>query len=142
LPELPQGVSLSTPFIMTKILTPFANFLIAAGIILGIITIVVSGIMYFMAGSDTKAEKAKGWFRNGIIGAFVILAVGVIILTIYNIVVTGSFFGGSGPGPGPVAPAPGLPWGSACKADSECRAGLACKSIGIFGTGGKTCQLP
>lgn len=93
LPQLPPGASLSAPFIITNILTPIANFLIAAGIILGIITIVISGIMYFMAGSDTKAEKAKAWFRNGVIGAFVILAVGVIILTIYNIVVNRSFFG-------------------------------------------------
>src|SRR3989344_9345991 len=93
LPQLPQGVSLSAPFIMTRILIPIANFLIAAGIILAIITIVVSGIMYLKSGSDTEAKSAKGWFKNGIIGAFIILAVGVIILTIYNIVVTGTFFG-------------------------------------------------
>ncbi|MEK7659370.1 MAG: hypothetical protein AAB338_01805 [Patescibacteria group bacterium] len=92
LPPLPTGTGYTQTEIQS-ILIKFANFLIAAGIILAIITIVVSGIMYFMAGSDTKAEKAKGWFRNGVIGAFIILAVGVIILTIYNIVVNRSFFG-------------------------------------------------
>jgi len=68
-----------------------AKFLYTAGITLGVITLVVSGIMYFMAGSDIKAEKAKGWFRNGVIGAFVILATGVIIKTI-DIIVRGRFF--------------------------------------------------
>ena len=68
-----------------------AKFLYTAGITLAVITLVVSGIMYFVAGSDTEAKNAKGWFRNGIIGAFIILAVGVIINTI-KIIVEGGFF--------------------------------------------------
>ncbi|MEK7579797.1 MAG: hypothetical protein AAB469_01225 [Patescibacteria group bacterium] len=68
-----------------------AFFLFTAGITLGVITLVVSGIMYFWAGSDTEAKKAKGWFKNGIIGTFVILAFGVIIKTI-DIIVRGGFF--------------------------------------------------
>lgn len=75
------------------ILYNLANFLILVGIVLAIIVIVWSGIMYLKSGSDTEAKKAKGWFRNGIIGAFIILAVGVIILTIYSIVVDRTFFG-------------------------------------------------
>lgn len=141
LPPLPTGSGYTQGEIQS-ILIKFANFLIAAGIILGIIAIVVSGIMYFMAGSDTKAEKAKGWFRNGVIGAFIILAVGVIILTIYNIVVTRSFFGGGAPPPGPLPTTSGLPWGSPCQNDNECEVGLVCKPIGIYGTGPKTCQFP
>lgn len=89
--ELPPGQPWTLARVMNEILTPVANFLIAAGIILAIITLVISGIMYFWAGSDVKAEKAKGWFRNGVIGAFIILAVGVIINTI-ALVVTGEFF--------------------------------------------------
>ena len=69
-----------------------AKFLYTAGITLAIITIVISGIMYFWAKSDTEAKSAKGWFRNGITGAFIILAVGVIIKTI-EIIVRGRFFG-------------------------------------------------
>lgn len=129
LPQLPPGASLSAPFIITGILTPIANFLIAAGIILGIITIVVSGIMFFWAKSDTDAKNAKAWFKNGVIGAFIILAVGVIILTIYNIVVTRTFFGGSsipGPGPGPIT---GGPPGTPCTSNSQCMSGTTCDAV-------------
>lgn len=68
-----------------------AKFLYTAGITVAVITLVISGIMYFMAGSDTEAKSAKGWFKNGVIGAFVILATGVIIQTI-KIIVEGRFF--------------------------------------------------
>ena len=85
LPPLPPGTGLTTPRVL-GLLIQFANFLIAAGIILAIITIVVSGIMYLKAGgTEANITKAKGWFKNGLIGAFIILAVGVIILTIYNL---------------------------------------------------------
>src|SRR3989344_2123952 len=92
LPQLPPGPILNQGYLM-GVLYSISNFLIAAGIILAVITIVISGIMYLKSGSDTEAKNAKGWFKNGIIGAFIIMAVGVIILTIYNIVVTGTFFG-------------------------------------------------
>ncbi len=69
-----------------------AKFLYTAGITVGVITLVVSGIMFFWAKGDTEAKTAKGWFRNGIIGAFIILATGVIIKTI-EIIVRGGFFG-------------------------------------------------
>jgi len=68
-----------------------AKFLYTAGITLAVITLVVSGIMFFWAKSDTEAKNAKGWFRNGIIGVFIILAIGVIIRTI-KIIVEGGFF--------------------------------------------------
>ena len=130
LPPLPQGQGLSTP-ILNSILINLANFLIGAGIILAIITIVISGIMYFWAKSDTEAKSAKGWFRNGIIGAFIILGVGVIILTIYNIVVTGSFFGGGlpgGSGPGSGGYTSGGP-GSPCINNSQCVSGTSCDIV-------------
>lgn len=140
LPPLPGGTGLTQGEIQ-GLLVRFANFLIAAGVILAIITIVISGIMYFKAGSDTEAKSAKGWLRNGIIGAIIILAVGVIILTIYNIVVNRSFFGGT-PVPGgvpggqvPAGQVPGAPGGETtvstgggtrdignrCVNDSDCR---------------------
>lgn len=76
---------------LTNLLDNTAKFLYGAGVTLGVITLVVSGIMFFWAKSDTDAKNAKAWFKNGIIGAFVILAVGVIILTIQKIV-EGRFF--------------------------------------------------
>ena len=68
-----------------------AKFLYGAGITLAVITLVVSGIMYFRAGSDTEAKTAKGWFRNGIIGVAIILGTGVIIKTI-EVIIRGGFF--------------------------------------------------
>ena len=170
--QLPPGQPWTLARVMNEILTPVANFLIAAGVIGAIITIVISGIMYFAAGSDIKAEKAKGWFRNGVIGAFIILAVGVIINTI-ALVVTGGFFGfvpgggGGGGGPGPGAPGAvcvtnnncglgttcstisgicvrleGNVEGEPCKETFDCRLSLVCKRTGIFGTGPKQCKNP
>ena len=89
--QLPPGEPITYGKI-SAILNTTATFLYGAGITLAVITLVVSGIMYFAAGSDTDAKKAKGWFRNGIIGAFIILATGAIIKTI-EIVVKGGFFG-------------------------------------------------
>ena len=109
LPPLPTGFGplgggLDAATIRDIILIPLTNFLIAVGIILAIISIVVSGVLYLKAGSDTtKVDKAKAWFKNGIIGAFIILGVGVIIWTVYGIV-TGQFFNVfiiPGPFPGP-----------------------------------------
>lgn len=132
IPQLPPGPELSQGGIL-GILISFANFLIAAGVILAIIAIVVSGVMYLKAGGvEANITKAKGWFKNGIIGAFIILGVGVIIITIYNIVVTGSFFGGL-PGGGGV-PGGGIAGGpgASCPSGSgsQCAAGTVCDSNG------------
>lgn len=59
----------------------------SVAVILAIIAIIVSGIMYMNAGADeNKIKKAKGWFRNALIGALIIMAVGLLINTIANIV--------------------------------------------------------
>lgn len=108
LPPLPTagpfGTGLTAIKIMDFILIPLTNFLIAAGIILAIITIVVAGVMYLKAGGNPDSvKKAQAWFKNGLIGAFIILGVGVIIWTVYGIV-TGQFFNIfiiPGPIPGP-----------------------------------------
>ena len=88
--QLPPGEPLTYTKI-TNILDLAAKTLYTAGITLGVITLAVSGIMFFAAKSDTEAKSAKGWFRNGIIGTFVILAIGVIIQTI-KVIVQGGFF--------------------------------------------------
>ena len=68
------------------------NFLLTAGMILGVIVIVYSGIRWMMAGSDSKASgDAKNILMSGIWGVAIVLGVGLIIKTIAAIV-TGSFF--------------------------------------------------
>ena len=68
------------------------SFLTTVGVLFAIIGIVVSGIMYMRAGADpTKITNAKTWFRNALIGALIVLGVGVIMNTIAN-VVTRQFF--------------------------------------------------
>lgn len=88
--ELPPGEPLTYTRI-TNLLDNTARFLYTAGITLGVVTLVITGIMFFWAKSDIEAKNAKGWFRNGIIGTFVILAIGVIIKTI-QIIIEGRFF--------------------------------------------------
>lgn len=125
---LPPGQPLTLDRLYSQFIEPLANFLIAAGVVGAIIAIVVSGIMYLRAGSDIEAGKAKGLFKNGLIGALIILGVGVIINTV-ALVVTGGFFGfvpggGGGPGPGPGSGQPG----AACVTNTECSSGTFCRT--------------
>ncbi|HEY4474640.1 MAG TPA: hypothetical protein VJC06_01830 [Candidatus Paceibacterota bacterium] len=69
-----------------------ARFLIIAGVILAVIFIIWGGIAYMFAGGDeTKSGAAKERIKNGIIGAAVVLAVGVILQTVAGLVAR-SFF--------------------------------------------------
>ncbi len=69
-----------------------ANFIIAIGIIIVVIAIVWAGIQFAIAGGDeTKVSNAKGWLKNGLIAALIVLGVGVLLNTASNIV-TRSFF--------------------------------------------------
>ena len=88
--QLPPGEPITYQR-LTRLLDNTAKFLYTAGITLAVITLVVSGIMYFAAGSEADAKKGKAWFKNGVIGAFIILGIGVIIKTI-QIMVEGRFF--------------------------------------------------
>lgn len=70
-----------------------ANFLITVSLVIAVIFIVWGGIAYMMAGADeTKAASAKSRIWNGIIGALVVLAVGVILQTLAGLVAR-TFFG-------------------------------------------------
>ncbi len=70
----------------------FADFFIVIGPILAVIYIIWGGIMYMSAGADTtKVDEARTRIKNGIIGAAVVLGVGVIINTVAGIV-TRDFF--------------------------------------------------
>lgn len=84
-----QGLTLAE---LSGIIATIGSFLTSTGVIIAIIAIVFSGIMYMKAGGSPDAvKKAQSWFKNAIIGAFIILAVGLIINTIAN-VVTRQFF--------------------------------------------------
>lgn len=84
-----QGLTLAE---IGTLIARVGSFFTTIGVLFAIIAVVVSGIMYMRAGSDTtKITNAKTWFRNALIGALIVLGVGVIINTIAN-VVTREFF--------------------------------------------------
>ena len=69
------------------------NFMIFIGIIVAVVFIIYGGIKYMTAGGDSKrAEEARTAILNGIIGAAVVLGVGVILRTAAALI-TGTFFG-------------------------------------------------
>ncbi|OGN04781.1 MAG: hypothetical protein A2831_01945 [Candidatus Yanofskybacteria bacterium RIFCSPHIGHO2_01_FULL_44_17] len=60
-----------------------ANFLIIISVIIAVIFIIWGGIKYMTSSGDPKkAEAARGVIINGIIGAAVVLGVGVILNTV------------------------------------------------------------
>lgn len=70
-----------------------AQFVIVVSVILAVIFIIWGGVAYMTAGGDeTKATAAKTRIWNGVIGAAVVLAVGVILQTLAALI-TRSFFG-------------------------------------------------
>ena len=66
-----------------EILQSIGGFLlVAAGIIAGVV-IIISGLVWMASGSNTaRVTTAKAIFKNGIIGALIIFAAGLIINTI------------------------------------------------------------
>jgi hypothetical protein len=70
-----------------------ARFMILISVIIAVIFIVWGGMMYMMAGDDAaKSGAAKSRIVNGIIGALVVLAVGLILQTLASIVNWTAFF--------------------------------------------------
>ena len=70
-----------------------ARFLILASVVIAVIFIVWGGIAYMSAGDDTsKSGAAKTRIVNGIIGALVVLAVGLILQTLASLVNWTTFF--------------------------------------------------
>lgn len=89
---LPAGTELDLSKIQA-IIERIANFLIIIGVVIAVIFIVWGGIRYMMAHGDPgKAKTAKDSIIHGIIGAVVVLAVGVILNTL-SAIITRSFFG-------------------------------------------------
>ena len=87
-----QGNAITLSEIQGRI-QQIAQFLIVISMVVAVIYIVYGGIRYMMAAGDPKAaEAAKAGIIHGIIGAAVILGVGVILQTVAGLV-TRSFFG-------------------------------------------------
>ena len=91
-PQPPVG---GTPITLSEIearIRQIAQFIIVVSVILAVIFIIWGGITYMPAGGDeTKAGAAKTRIWNGVIGAAVVLAVGVILQTLASLI-TRSFF--------------------------------------------------
>ncbi|MEX1064132.1 MAG: TrbC/VirB2 family protein [Candidatus Paceibacterota bacterium] len=90
--NVPEGSGLTLSKI-EDIIKTVANFLILIGVVIAIIFIIWGGLKYMAArGDDTKVKEARGAIMNGVIGAAVVLGVGVILNTTAA-VVTRTFFG-------------------------------------------------
>lgn len=93
-PTNPIGGGAVTLTEIEDIIRGIARFLIIVSIVIAVIFIVLGGIMYMAArGNEEAVGKAQTTIKNGIIGAVVVLAVGVILQTLAGIV-SRSFFGG------------------------------------------------
>ncbi len=90
--NLPTGTELTLTKIQQLIET-IANYLIVVGVVVAVIFIIWGGIRYMTAGgNDESIKSAKKTIYNGIIGAAVVLGVGVILRTTAALV-TRTFFG-------------------------------------------------
>lgn len=68
-----------------------ARFLIVVGVVIAVIYIIWGGLAYMYAGGEEDAKTAKARIKNGIIGAAIVLGVGVILQTLAGLV-SRSFF--------------------------------------------------
>lgn len=79
-----QGLTLAE---IGRLISTVGSFLTSVGVLLAIIAVIVSGIMYMRAGANPETvKKAQAWFKNALIGGLIVLAVGVIINTLANVV--------------------------------------------------------
>ena len=86
-PTIPVGGASLNLTEVQNIITTVARFLIVISLIIAVIFIIWGGMAYMMAGGDeTKAGAARSRIFNGIIGAAVVLAVGVILQTLSGII--------------------------------------------------------
>ena len=92
-PTSPYTVQPVTLVDIQGIIETIARFLILVSVVVAVIFIVWGGMMYMMAGDDAaKAGAAKTRIVNGIIGALVVLAVGLILQTLASLVNWTVFF--------------------------------------------------
>lgn len=84
------GVTLSE---VQAIIERIARFLIVVSVIIAVIAIIWGGIIWITSGGNEGRQKsAKAWVWNGVVGALIVLAVGVILQTLAGLVAR-TFFG-------------------------------------------------
>ena len=89
---LPEGCPITLCEI-AGLIQDVANFMLYASGFIMVIFLIWAGIMWMRAGGNTeKTKEAKGRLKQGVIGAFIILGVGVILNTA-QAVITREFFG-------------------------------------------------
>jgi hypothetical protein len=89
---LPTGTELTLGKI-EQLIDTVANWLIVIGVVIAVIFIIWGGLKYMTArGDPKKAEEARSSIIHGVIGAAVVLGVGVILRTTAALV-TRTFFG-------------------------------------------------
>ena len=70
-----------------NIINQIARFLIAVALVIAVIFIIIGGIRWMSAGADEEAAgNAKKMIWNGVLGAAVVLAVGVILSTLSEVI--------------------------------------------------------
>lgn len=90
--NLPGGTELTLDKVKALIQT-LANWLIIVGVIIAVIYIIWGGVMWMTSrGDETKVKKARSAVLHGIIGAIIVLGVGVILRTAAAVVLR-TFFG-------------------------------------------------
>ena len=89
--DLPPGRPIT--FVeLDAIIYQIVSFLIRTSVVLAVIYIIWSGITYMNAGADTtKVGEAQARLKAAIVGAAIVLGVGVIIQTVLGLV-TRQFF--------------------------------------------------
>ncbi|MBI4158303.1 MAG: hypothetical protein HY505_01625 [Candidatus Yanofskybacteria bacterium] len=91
-PQPPTTGQAITLIEIEALIKRIAQFLIIVSVIIAVIFIIWGGVMYMAArGDETAATNAKTTIFNGIIGAAVVLGVGVILQTLAGLI-TRSFF--------------------------------------------------
>lgn len=90
--QLPAGAPITLSE-LEAIIDRIVRVLIRLSVVVLVIVLIWSGIAYATAGTSTKRlEYAKNTFKYGIIGALVILGVGVILRTIMALVTRNIFY--------------------------------------------------
>jgi len=88
-PTTGQAITLDE---IENLIKRIAQFLIVISVIIAVIFIIWGGVMYMAArGDEAVATNARTTIWNGIIGAAVVLGVGVILQTLAGLITRGFF---------------------------------------------------
>lgn len=91
-PTPPVGGEPVTLRTIGDIINQIVQFLVVISVVIAVGAIIWGGVLWMVAGGDDdKVTAAKGFIKNGIMGAAIVLAVGVIMQTLVS-VINRSFF--------------------------------------------------